>query len=88
MIKTRDHPDRQVALRIFCFLRCRRDGIETDEGKKNNCRAAHDAAKSARQNGCQLVGLTMNEPKAMTKTTTATLIMTIVVLVLALSRIP
>ena len=39
-------------------------------------------------NGCQLVGLTMNEPKAMTKTTTATLIMTMVVLAVALSRMP
>jgi hypothetical protein len=39
-------------------------------------------------NGCQFVGLTMNAPSAITKTTTATLMMTMVVLTVALSRIP
>ena len=39
-------------------------------------------------NGCQLVGLTMKEPKEITKMTTATLMMTMVVFVVALSRIP
>ena len=39
-------------------------------------------------NGCQFVGCTIKAPKAMTKTTTATLIKTIVVLVVALSRMP
>jgi hypothetical protein len=40
------------------------------------------------RNGCQLVGRTMNAPNAITKTTTATLVTTMAVLVRALSRIP
>ena len=51
-----DHADRQIALRIFRFLRRGGDGIETDEGKENNRGAAHDAAKSARREGCQFAG--------------------------------
>ena len=39
-------------------------------------------------NGCQLVGLTMKDPKAITKTTTASLMRTMVVLAVALSRMP
>ena len=38
--------------------------------------------------GCQLVGFTMKEPNAITNTTTASLMITIVVFAVALSRTP
>ena len=38
--------------------------------------------------GCQFVGLTIKEPNAITKITTASFMMTIVVLAVALSRMP
>ena len=38
--------------------------------------------------GCQFPGFTMNPPYEITNTTTATLIITIIVFVFALSRIP
>src|SRR5256885_8913126 len=46
--ETGDHPDRQIALRMFGFLSGGGDGIEADESKKDNRRAAHHAAKSTR----------------------------------------
>src|ERR1700716_1609852 len=44
-------------------------------------------AKPFGTNGCQFVGFTTNAPKAIKKTTTATLMITIIVFAAALSRV-
>ena len=46
--KTGDHPDRQITLRIFRFLGRGRDGIEPDEGEKDDRSSTHYSAKTAR----------------------------------------
>ena len=43
-----DQSDRHVALGIFCFLRCRRNGIETDIGKEDRGRRRRYAAETKR----------------------------------------
>ena len=44
-----DDSDRHVALRIFCFFRSGRDGVESDEGEKNDGCTAHHAAHTVGQ---------------------------------------
>ena len=46
--QTRNDPNRHVALRIFCFLGRRRNGVESDEREKDNRRATHYTGESVR----------------------------------------
>ena len=59
MIRLAIIPIGMSRLRIFRFLGRGRDGIEPDEGEKDNRGAAHHPAKPLGMNGCQFVGLTM-----------------------------
>src|SRR5207248_4498614 len=55
--EARDDADRHVALRISCLLRRRGNSIESDESKKNNGGAAHDAADAARDKRMPIGGV-------------------------------
>ena len=75
-----------------CGLRVSSAVVETASNpmKAKNTMAAPPImpAKPVGMKGCQFVGFTRKAPKEMKKTTTATLVITIHVFVLALSRIP
>ena len=52
-----DHGNRHVALRIARFLGRRRDGVESDVGKKDDGGRARDAAKAVRRKRRPVIGL-------------------------------
>ncbi len=55
--QARDDSDRHVALRIFCFFRGSRDGVESDERKKDDGRTAHHAAYAVGQKRVPISGV-------------------------------